>query len=319
MSIDQQSGQSPFKFGYRKDLHTVPYKSLTVEENLHGGFAIDTRPGKGQIYYGMPGRGLLRVSADLTTQDLIELPLDLTSVNFHSTKIGEFDGKMRIFLAANDNDMVVVATLEGDIDFILRKPDFEEYLNLGNTFHPTDTLLEGKHLLVADGYGANYISVADLTKRKWLRCFGGHTNSSVIHGKYGTAHGISLVPNGKFLAVADRPYSRLEISTLNGDFFRSFPLPTGCLPCGVDYIEWENSWYAVVGSLDDPIKERPAPIYILNANTYELISTIRPKEELGVNSADHLHNVIWHKHNNMLYLICQSWNPGYYFVLNHIC
>ena len=243
MSINQKSGQLPFVFGHRKDLHTIPTKSLSVEEKLHGGFAIDTRPGYGQIFYGMPGRGLLRVSTDLTTQDLIELPLDLTSVNFHSTQIGEFDGKTRMFLAANDNNLVVVATLEGDIDFILPKPDFEEYLKPANTFHPTDTLLDGNRLLVADGYGSNYISVADLTKRRWLRCFGGHAKTSAEHGKYGTAHGISRIPTGNFLAVADRPYSRLEISTLNGDFMQSFSLPSGCLPCGVDYIEWENCLY----------------------------------------------------------------------------
>jgi len=74
----------------------------------------------------------------------------------------------------------------------------------------------------------------------------------------------------------------------------------------------------VIGSLDDPIKGRPAPIYILDAATYEVISTIRPKEDLGIERADHLHNVVWHEHNGKLFLVCQSWNPGYYFALELI-
>jgi hypothetical protein len=52
-----------------------------------------------------------------------------------------------------------------------------------------------------------------------------------------------------------------------------------------------------------------------NLYTYEVLSTIRPKEELGIERADHIHNVIWHEHNGQLFLVCQSWNPGSYFVL----
>ncbi len=63
---------------------------------------------------------------------------------------------------------------------------------------------------------------------------------------------------------------------------------------------------------------RPAPIYILDGETYEVLSTIRPKEELGVELTQHLHNVIWHVHEDRLYLVCQSWNPGYYFVLEAV-
>ena len=72
-----------------------------------------------------------------------------------------------------------------------------------------------------------------------------------------------------------------------------------------------------MGSLDDPDKEkgRPAPIYILDGNSYELLSTVRPKEELGIELADHIHNVVWHRHNGRLFLVCQAWNPGFYFVL----
>ena len=105
---------------------------------------------------------------------------------------------------------------------------------------------------------------------------------------------------------------------LDGHFLASHALPAGAWPCGIDYIQHAGRRYAVVGSLKDPVEGRPAPIYILDADTYEVLSTIRPKEELGVERAQHLHNVIWHVYNDQLYLVCQSWNPGFYFVLEAI-
>ena len=60
MSPKKQSGQAPFAFAHCEDLHSLPAQALAVEEKLHGGFAVDKRPGYGQVYYGMPGYGLLR-------------------------------------------------------------------------------------------------------------------------------------------------------------------------------------------------------------------------------------------------------------------
>ena len=91
--------------------------------------------------------------------------------------------------------------------------------------------------------------------------------------------------------------------------------PANSRPCGIDYHKRGDRWYAVVGSLDAPEAGRAAPIYILDADNYELLSTVRPKEDLGIELADHIHNVIWHEHAGQLYLVCQAWNPGYYFVL----
>jgi hypothetical protein len=318
MARKKRSGQSPFVFAYCEDLRRVPEKALPFEQGLHGGFAVDKRPGYGHVYYGMAGCGLLRVSPDLTAQDIIDLPPNLTGTNFHSTKIGEFEGKVRLFMPANGDAMVAIVTLDGDVDFILSKPEFEEYQKADQAFRPTDTVQEGNRLFVADGYGANYISSADLSTRKWTGIFGGKTDNLADHGKFGTAHGINRSPvHHHHLAIADRPHSRFEIVTYDGKPAASYGLPAGSRPCGIDYIQWKNRWYAVAGSLDDPEKDkgRPAPIYVLDASTYEVLSTIRPKEDLGIERADHIHNTVWHVHDGDLYLICQSWNPGFYFVL----
>ena len=116
------SGQAPFTFSLCDDLYTLPEKALPFEVDLHGGFAVDSE-GSGHTYYGMPGCGLIRISPDLTRQEIIELPSDLKPINFHSTRIVEFDGKRRLVLPANDDAMVVVVGLDGALDFTLSKPE----------------------------------------------------------------------------------------------------------------------------------------------------------------------------------------------------
>lgn len=310
------SGNSPFTFALCEDLYTLPEKVRPSEVRLHGGFAVDKRPGYDQIYYGMPGCGLLRIAADLSSQELIELPSDLQEVNFHSTKIGGTDTAPRLFLPANNNGFVAVVTLDGAVEYTFSRPAFAEYADAETPYKPTDTVPLGEYLLVADGYGANYISTVDLPNRRWSTLFGGKTTDPHEDGKFGTAHGFNLTPGGGHLAIADRFNSRIQIHGHDGHFHASHPMPAASRPCGIDFVEWQGRFYAVVGSLDDPEKEkRPAPIYILDGENYQVLSTVRPKEELGVELADHLHNVIWHIHNGRLFLVCQAWNPGHYFVL----
>ncbi len=310
----KKSGQRPFRFEHCEDLHLLPPRALALERGLHGGFAVDRPPGSGHLYYGLPGCGLLRVRPDLTGQEIIELPPELRDANFHSTRIGRFDGRTRLFLPANNDAMVAVLSLEGEVDFILPKPELAEYRSQAAAFQPTDTALQGNRLFVADGYGANYISWADLATRRWCGIFGGKTDDGEEHGKFGTAHGITRTPGRPHLAIADRPHSRLEISTFEGEVFETHPLPPGSRPCGIDYLERGDEWVAVIASLDDPEQGRPAPLYVVDA-AYRVISTIRPKEELGIEEAEHIHNAVWHEHQGRLFLVCQSWNPGRYFVL----
>jgi hypothetical protein len=316
MSATLTTGQAPFTFTHLPDLRAVPAAAQEFEVHLHGTFGADARPGFGHLYYGMPGCGLLRISPDLARQDLIGLPASLTPHNMHSTRLGLLDGQPRLFLSANSEGLVAVVTLDGDVDFILPRPELEAYLDAETPFHPTDSVWDGERLFVADGYGAQFISTADLRARQWTGFFGGKTaDPDHHHGLFGTAHGIARVPAGTHLAVADRPHSRIEIVTFDGAPAASHGLPPGSRPCGIDYLHRGGRWYAVVGSLDDPEPGRPAPIYILDAEDYTLLATLRPKEDLGLDHVDHLHNVVWHEHNGQLYLVCQAWNPGFYFVL----
>jgi hypothetical protein len=293
----------------------LPPNVIDVEVNLHGGFAVDRREGAGEIYYGMPGRGILRIDSDLRKQNLIALPDSLAPMNFHSTKIGQVAGGWRLILSANNDETVAIITLDGALDFVLSRPEFDAYQAEDVPFMPTDSVLVDDALYVADGYGANYISSADVHTKQWTGIFGGKTEDPTEDGKFATAHGINLTPSHTHLVIADRPSSRLQVHGMDGAFVESHTLPSGSWPCGIDFTEYRGRWYAVVGSLRDPVADRPAPIYVLDGETYEVLSTIRPQEELGIEGIQHLHNVVWHHHEDRLYLVCQSWNPGHYFVL----
>jgi hypothetical protein len=315
---DRLSGQPPFVFGLREDLSTLPAEAQDYEVDLHGGFAIDGRTGRGEVYYGMPGCGIMRVDRDLQQQSILALPDELRPLNFHSTVIGLFDDQWRLILPANEDERVAVLTLDGQVDFVLPRPVFDAYQSEEVPYRPTDTTLVDDQLYIADGYGANYITMIDIKTRRWNGIFGGKTDSSTEDGKFATAHGININPVHHHLDVADRPSSRIQSHALDGAFLASHTLPTGAYVCGISYAEYEGRWYAAVGCLQDPIEGRPAPIYILDAETYTLLSTIRPKEELGVEEAQHLHNVALHIDDGQLYLVCQAWNPGRYFVLQKV-
>ena len=318
MSSAKTSGQGPFEFALRSDLYTLPAAAQEHEVDLHGGFAIDDRPARGELYYGMPGYGIMRIDADLRRQEVIGLPDELTPLNFHSTKIAEFDGGLRLVLPANNDEMVVVLTLDGEVDFTLSRPELEEHRSEEAVYKPTDTVVVEDQLYIADGYGSNYIASVDKSTKEWTGIFGGKTEDPGEDGRFATAHGINLNPTHSHLDIADRPHSRIQVHGGDGAFLASHRLPAGAFLCGIGYLEYEERWYAVIGCLRDPVEDRPAPIYIIDAENYELLSTIRPKEDLGVELAQHLHNAALHVNDGQLYLVCQAWNPGHYFVLQRV-
>ena len=316
MDSAKTSGQGDFVFALREDLYSLPSAAREYEVDMHGGFAEDTQ--NGQIYYGMPGCGIMRVDADLRKQEIITLPDELTPLNFHATKIADFDGNRRLIMPANNDEMVAVLTLDGEVDFTLPRPVFDEYQAEEADYKPTDTVPVGNQLYIADGYGSNYIVSFDVGTRQWTGIFGGKTEDPEEDSKFATAHGINVNPTHNHLDIADRPSSRVQVHTGEGHLLASHKFPSGAWLCGISYLEYQSRWYAVIGCLRDPVEGRPAPIYIIDAESYELLSTIRPKEDLGIELAQHLHNVALHVHDGQLYLVCHAWSPGHYFVLQKV-
>jgi len=132
-------------------------------------------------------------------------------------------------------------------------------------------------------------------------------------GQFGTGHGITVPPGTVLLDVADRPHSRLERFTRYGHYLSSLAMPSGSLPCDINYLD---ARYSVVPALDGPDKSKGAPIYILEDG--KLISTIMPKEDLGLEKFVHVHNAALRKVGEKLYIIAQAWNPGDFAILEQV-
>ena len=74
--------------------------------------------------------------------------------------------------------------------------------------------------------------------------------------------------------------------------------------------------YAVVASLNNPDKTKGAAIYVMEND--KVISTILPKEELGLTNFMHIHNAVLRQVGKKLYIIAQAWNPGDFAILEQV-
>jgi len=315
------SGQSPFQFTYRRDLHNLPTEAIDFEINLHTTFTQDCRDGFGAIYYGMHGYGLIRIESDLQTQSRIDLPEIIQAYNLHSVRFVEIDNVPHLVLTANDAERVFIVTLDGTLTHEFGRPEFAEYASPDTSYKPTDTFLHGDLLYIADGYGANYISVVNIKTQEWVSIFGGHTEDPLEHGKFRCAHGVNITPDGNHLVILDRWHARIEHHNFDGELQNVFQLKDGLWICFVDYIQWKGRWLALITCLyDDPDSGTPAPLLVCDGESYEILSRIEPKADLDIGSSDsqRMHNAMWHVMDDKLYIIGHGWNPGVFFVLeNH--
>lgn len=323
--MTKTSGTSPFRFFHRKDLHLLQDAVAEQEINLHTMFAVDKRDGYGHIYYAVQDVGIVRISPELNdVHHIIPITAPYKSMNFHSCKLEYIDGELRLILTANDEEMVCVFDLDGQLDFSLNRPTLDPYNSPENgnlvDYKPTDTIIIDNKLYIADGYAANYISVYDLDTKDWAFAFGGKTDKHNENGKFRTAHAITRTPDSQHLLIVDRWNSRLQIHESSGDFVRSHHLPYNAWLCSIDFVNWNGRKLGLIACLYDvdEDKKNPAPIYVVDADTFEILSTIHPKSELDIELAQRIHNAIWHIHSNELYIIAHSWNPGHFFVLQHV-
>ena len=72
----------------------------------------------------------------------------------------------------------------------------------------------------------------------------------------------------------------------------------------------------MVGALHGPDREKGAPIYVLKDD--RVISEVWPKEELGLERFQHVHNAVLKRIGDRFYIIAQAWNPGGFAVLEQL-
>ena len=320
------SGQGALKFKVLYMRDHFPAEVVAAIDKAHGGFDVDRREGKGETYFALPDVGIIQISADLKTTRLIKTPAALKKANAHYVTVWTTtEGTPYLSFPANDVGKIFTTTLDGKLVHTLEAPgatmDFKHqavntYFSEGGKFVPTGVTHVDGMLYVTTGYSElDYILGAKLTSLKPLEAnwyplaFGGKGDEP---GQFGTGHHITVPYGTKRLDASDRANAEIERYSADGTYVETLPLIKGSFPCSIDY----EAGYAVVACLFGPNKEKGAPLYILEGNN--LVSTVMLKEELGVETFQHLHGAVIRKINGKFYIIAQSWNPGDIVILEQV-
>jgi hypothetical protein len=320
------SGEGKMKFKVLYTAGHLPQEAAKVLVSAHGGFAVDRREGKGETYFALPGAGIIQISGDLKKTRMLVTAEDVKKTNLHNTTIWYgSDGTGYLIFPANATGQVFTTALDGKLLHTLDAPSGQEdfgapavadyFAGRGN-FAPTDVeQLDGLYY-VATGYSnLDYVLAARILSTNpfqvsWYDlAFGGKGSGP---GQFGTAHGITVVPGTKKLDVSDRPNSEIDRFTRQGQYLSTLRLPMGSFPCDINYL----GKYAVVGCLHGPDRSKGAPVYLLEDG--RVISTIMPKEDLGLQNFTHVHNAVLHQVGGKFYVIVQAWNPGDFAILEQV-
>jgi len=317
-------GSLKFRVLYRSD--HLPAEAQAVLTKAHGGFAVDTRLGKGETYFALPGAGIIQISADLKKTRMINTPTEVKETNLHNTTIWYApDRSAHLLFPANQAGKVFITDLDGKLEFTLHAPVggtqlghpiADGYFKGRGNFVPTDVEQLDGLLYITTGYSnLDFVLTARIESMNPLKAawydlaFGGRGTGP---GQFGTGHGITVPPGTKRIDVADRPNAEIDRFTRFGQYLSTLQMPIGSFPCDIDYM----GKYAVVGSLHGPDRGKGAPIYILEND--KLVSAIMPKEDLGLANFQHIHNAVLREVGGKLYVIAEAWNPGDFAILEQV-
>jgi hypothetical protein len=325
-ATEKISGQGKMRFRLLYTSSHLPAEAQKTLTSAHGGFAIDLRPGKGETYFGLKGAGIIQISSDLKSTRLLDTPAEMKNTNLHNTAIWYApDGSPYMSFPGNEANEVFTTDLNGKLVHVLHAPEAgvdlgdpiaNDYFKGRGNFVPTDVEQLDGMLYMTTGYSqldfvltARILSYSPL-KLAWHDLAFGGKGTGV--GQFMTGHGITVPPGTKRLDIADRPNSEIDRFTRYGHYLSTLKMPLGSLPCDIYYL----GPYAIVGSLDGPDRSKGAPIYILEND--RLISTIMPKEDLGLDNFKHVHNAVLREYGGKLYIIAQAWNPGDFAILEQV-
>jgi len=298
------SGQGFWKFIAATNVVPLPPEVGANIVRAHGTVVFDA--GHDTVYFAAKRVGWIAFSNQLRDSWIVQGDVRFRNNNVHGADIFPRKGKPALIAAADNEGYLVYLT---DTTFqnpqILRRPDEGAYVGTNRMFRPTDTaFLDAKRVFITDGYGSGYFMSA--------------TTDPFIYepGLYGglefskTPHGITFDPKDKNLLVSARPEGQLKRwSTKKQSVLEIGALPAGTLLCDVDL--WGD--YALAACLENPGKA-PGPLIIVNLKTQTIVSVIKPKEELGFEFADHMHDACWYFHKQGrqtdVYLVFTAWNPG---------
>ena len=306
-SANATTGSGNLQFKYHPELSQLPEAIAKGIRKAHGGFG---KAPNGEVYFGLNGTGLIRVSADLKTKTLVSASLSLLQGGLHNCAYVDRDGGSLV-LPDNQNGRILIVKLDGSEVKTFAKPDF---LPAGK-YAPTDAdIAADGNVYICDGYGASKtVFTLDLDKMAYGEVkFGGIAGAERTEGKFSTNHGVTFDPTDNTLIIADRERQWAQKLTCNGKFIEGYDMDRHN-PCDVDFVEFNGKRLMIAGCLTGPDK---GVVQILRDG--KVVSTLKPKLDLGLEQFNHVHNAAGVVVNGKLFILCYGWNPGCYAVLEHI-
>ncbi len=110
------SGQGDMKFKVLYTSDHLPPEAQKALVNAHGGFAVDRRPGHDEAYFALPGAGILQISSDFKTINLLNTPDEMRKVNLHDTNIWyDKEGTPYLVFPANSEGKIFTTMIKEDL------------------------------------------------------------------------------------------------------------------------------------------------------------------------------------------------------------
>lgn len=323
------SGQGDMRFRVLYTSTHLPPSAQKVLAKAHGGFAVDRRPGKGEVYFFLPGAGLLKISSSLDAVTLLSTPAAMLNTNLHDTTIWTnspgSSGEALLVFPANEAGKIFTTTLSGELVSVLNAPSYHDqfeqpeiaaYFLGGGNFAPTGVAFLDGLYYVSTGYcQLDFVLTARVSRDDPARvawndlAFGGKGDG---RSQFRTAHAIAVPPGTPQIDVTDRPNSEIKRFSRYGHYLSSLKMPMGSLPCSIDWLDG----YALVPTLAGPDPSQGAPIYLFRDG--RLVSSIFPKSDLGLTNFTHNHKAVLHRQGDKLCIIVQAWNPGDFAILEQV-
>lgn len=314
-SEDAITGSGDLRFRYRADLSELPEAIAKGIKRAHGGFA---KTPSGEVYFGLEGTGLIRLSADLKEKTLVSASDEMAGGALHNTTYLKHNGEV-LALPDPARGRVYLTRLDGEVVATIGRPAVNDYYkNPENAYRPTDVDRGNDgELYICDGYAGRYILTADLESATITdRYFGGKVQGDGRQeGKYSTNHGVTYDPLDATLLIADRERQWIQRMTLEGEFVEGFDTGGGDV-CDVDFVEWKGERLMVAGCLKSGGGAEPGFVQLLRDG--KVVSTLKPKVDLGIEEFQHIHNAAGVVVDGKLFVLCYGWNPGCYAVLEHV-
>lgn len=299
----QVSGQGFWQFAAVPEALPIPQPAVAHVVGAHGTIVVD--PEEDAVYWGLANIGWIVYRKGLSEGEIISGDPVFASGNLHGGDL---------YLRSDDAPLIAVAdNVRGEVylsDTSFEKAELLDWPQGGpygrkGEFHPTDVAFtDDGNLFVTDGYGKAFFRRATTDPLQYDGPFIG--GKELSH----TPHGITYRKEDNSLRISARPEGQVKGMTLQDEeWLETFGLPPGSTVCDIDI--WGD--YALAPCLNGP-DGSPGPIYILNLKNESIASVIKPKEELGFDQAQHIHDAAWYfsgeGDDREVYIVFTNWNPG---------